>query len=226
MDGKQFDAIAQNLYEGATRRRAIRLLTAGALGGVAGRLGLTESIEAKRKRKKRHKRGDRCYGDLPKRCSPTAGRPGACYPAGYHCCGATLGGGACPPGEDCCPPNQLYPNGYCAGADEVCCPVEKGGGSCPTEFPVCCGPDPTAPVGSCIPQGFKCCSFGGYCYANETCCAPSPGFPQGVCAAPGVMCPRAGAADAQSEQHFVPIRRAEAKPRIERGRTGVAKDEG
>lgn len=219
MDNGQFDRLTQAFHNGATRRVAFRLLTGGALSGAAGRLGFAENSEAKRKRKKKHKRGDRCFGDHPKRCSPTASDPRVgCFPTGYMCCGAANGGGACPPGFDCCPPTQGAPDGNCAGLDEVCCSVEDGGGYCPNHLPVCCGPTPAEPVAQCIPAGLQCCPFGGYCYDDETCCAPSPAFPEGVCAPRGFGCPRAGATDLQSEDRFVPIRRADSVPRGERGR--------
>jgi hypothetical protein len=223
VDGNQFDQIAQTLRHGSTRRAAMGLLAGGGLAGVAGRLGLATVAEAKHKRRKR-KRGDRCYGSHPTRCSPSASHPNQyCFPRGAVCCGPSLGGGACPPGEGCCPPSQAHPEGNCAGVDEVCCSVEAGGGSCPTSHPVCCGPTAGAPAGSCIPSGFKCCPYGGLCYEDETCCAPSPAFPQGVCAPHGAFCPRAGVAE--SDDRLAPIRRAEALPRLERGRLAMDGDD-
>jgi hypothetical protein len=221
VDDQRFDAITQTLRDGATRRAVFRLLAGGTLGSAVGWLALSEDGEAKRKKKKRHK-GDRCYDPLPIRCSPTASHPNDfCFPRGAVCCGAALGGGACPAGSDCCPPTQGAPEGNCAGVDEVCCSVAGGGGSCPTALPVCCGPTPAEPIAQCIPAGFQCCPFGGYCYDDEACCAPSPAFPEGICVPKGWPCPRS--AVAESDQRFAPIRRVTSVARLERRRLAVAR---
>jgi hypothetical protein len=217
MNNQQFDRLSRVMREDATRRTLGRLLAGSALSGLAARWAVPEPAVGKGKRKK-HRRGDRCSGSLPKRCSPTASSQQTCYPAGSICCGPSLGGGACAQGFECCPPTQGAPDGNCAGVDEVCCSVANGGGFCPTHLPVCCGPTLVDPQPQCIPAGWQCCPFGGYCYADETCCAPSATFPQGVCVSPGVACPRGAVAGLQDTGHFAPIRQATSEGRRERPR--------
>ena len=171
-----------------SRRALGRAAAGGALVGLAGRLGFGDPVAAKRKRKK----GDRCFGPRPVRCSPTAAEPLAvCYPRGAICCGSALGGGACPPGSECCAPEPVNPTGSCAPPGNHCCPPAIGG-YCPQYAPTCCPATIQDPLGLCIPTGFRCCTGaqgGGSCRDDETCCPPSAGFPNGSCAPPGWDCP-------------------------------------
>ena len=219
MDDGLFDVLTRSVVSDAgTRRAALRLLAGGACGAVAGRLGFHDAADAKRKRKKKKKNTQTCGGSSPIQCPPPVGAPDEiCYPAGTHCCGSALGGGACYVGHDCCPPSVAYPGGSCALEDEVCCSAAAGGGSCPLSSPICCPPNLLEPEGSCIPTGNTCCSFGGYCAANETCCPPSPAYPYGSCALPGRSCGQF--LDAPSaERSLSPVRRTEAVSRAGRRR--------
>jgi hypothetical protein len=184
-----FDELARLVtQERGSRRAVVRLVTGGALASLSARFALGEEASAKKKRGK-----GRCYGSLPVYCSPTAEDPNAtCYPRGAQCCGKAKGGGACPPGRDCCPPNPRYPTGSCAPTGKHCCPASAGGGYCADVTPVCCAPTLQDPFGLCIPSGFRCCTTaqgGGYCRDDQTCCPPSPGFPNGTCAGAGFACP-------------------------------------
>jgi hypothetical protein len=159
MDDKRFDAFAQTLSDGATRRAAFRLVSGGALATVLGWRALSEDSEAKRKRKKKSKKKprQRCPSDSPTYCPPDAHNPdGLCVPAGFHCCGSALGSGACEGAyPQCCPPTAQDPQGLCIETGSVCCTTEEGGG---------------------------------YCGPGQTCCPPCAGWPDGFCANPGYSC--------------------------------------
>jgi hypothetical protein len=157
MDEKRFDAIAQTLGDGATRRTAGRLLAGGALAGVVGWLGLSADGEAKRKRKKKSKKKKRCPSSQPKKCSPTSLDPqGLCVPSGFTCCSEALGGGACnPENPQCCAPTFQDPGGLCIPGGSVCCTSAEGGGFCGPGA-TCCPPVPGFPDGLCASPGFDC----------------------------------------------------------------------
>jgi hypothetical protein len=158
MDDKRFDELSQVLSNGATRRTLGRLISGGALVGVASWLGVTENGGAKRKkRKKKNKDTQRCPSSLPTSCPGTAANPqGVCAPPGFSCCSSALGGGACDPSNpQCCAPTVQDSAGLCIPNGSVCCTSNEGGGFC----------DP-----------------------GETCCPPCPGWPNGLCASPGYPC--------------------------------------
>ncbi len=227
MEHGQFDALTRSVAGRAgTRRALVRLLAGSALGGVAAVPGFSNAAEAKRKRKKKKKIARLCGGLFPIQCPPPIGAPNEiCYPAGTHCCGSALGGGACFIGNDCCPPSVAYPGGSCALEDEVCCSAAAGGGACHRSSPICCPPSLFEPEGSCIPTGNTCCPLGGYCAANETCCPPSPADPYGFCAWPGYSCSEFLTARG-AERSIAPVRKAEADSRVGRRRlTAEGQDE-
>jgi hypothetical protein len=214
MDQEHFDDLTRTItVDTSSRRAALRLLTGGALGAVAARVGFSESANAKRNKKKKKKPSPRCGGSLPLQCPPPIGAPDEiCYPTGTHCCSSAEGGGACYVGDDCCPPGPGTPNGSCALENEVCCSVAAGGGACSMSSPICCPPSRFEPQGSCIPLGNKCCPQGGYCGANETCCPPTQADPYGFCAWPGYSCAESLAARG-AERRLTPVRRTEAASR-------------
>jgi hypothetical protein len=156
MDDKQFDAISRALRDRATRRLFCRLLSAGALVGMASGLGPTTDGEAKRKKRKK-KAKKRCPSNLPTQCPPTSYDPqGLCAPPGFNCCSDALGGGACEPDNpQCCAPTIQDPGGLCIPNGSVCCTSEEGGGYCdPGE--TCCPPCEGWPNGFCAWPGYPC----------------------------------------------------------------------
>ncbi len=156
MEATRFDAFAQDLNGGASRRTVSRLLAGGALAGLAGWLGLSQEGEAKKKRKKKRKK-DRCPSGLPKKCPPTSLDPkGLCVPSGFTCCSDALGGGACTPDNpQCCAPTVQDPAGLCVPGGSVCCTSAEGGGFCGPGS-TCCPPIPGFPDGLCALPGFGC----------------------------------------------------------------------
>jgi hypothetical protein len=216
-----FDTLTRTAAGARSRRGMLRLLAGGALVSLLGTNHLGGDADAKSKRKKKPHAPRGCGGAYPVRCSPTADDPRAiCFPAGAICCGGALGGGACPPGQSCCPPSVIEPAGTCAGPDQHCCPADAGGGSCPLTSPTCCPPTDDSPAGFCSPSNVTCCNFGNiYCDADEDCCPPSFALPDGGCVRRGTPCPSGD--DWSDERHARRSTAGHAEARVEERRLAV-----
>jgi hypothetical protein len=134
------------------RRAAGRVLLGGAVTAALSRLGGEEAAQGKKRCSRTERICTRHRRCCSKRCCPPYPTQDFkhCAPKGHECCRAAAGGGSCPAGEKCCPPNKKAPEGYC-------CKSSDG----PT---VCCKPDAEHPFGYCCGQGRVCCPSG--------CCDP------------------------------------------------------
>jgi hypothetical protein len=105
MDGSQLDPIVRGWVTGGSRRRALRGLAGGALGGLLARLGVAQEVAADcRRRLRRCERRSQCCGSGAGRTACRELHPmcQAEFP-GERCCG--LEGARCNPlneGCDCC----------------------------------------------------------------------------------------------------------------------------
>jgi hypothetical protein len=149
MDVDRFDAIAIAFFSTVNRRRTLGSL----LGGMLAALGLTETTAKKKKKCKKGcapceqcKKGKCKSKPLGSNCDDgtcclAVGQPqqGArtCAPEGSFCCSAEAGGGACRPGDSCCPPGSVATRGSCAPSNAECCANDNGGFSTPGS-PICC----------------------------------------------------------------------------------------
>jgi hypothetical protein len=170
MDHDGFEALTRAAAsEGATRRRVLRLLTGGMLGGVAARLGLAEDAAARHKRK-RKKKGARCM-TLRQSCTNA------------RCCGSLgCGDNGCDGGNVC----FQHQGGSCTedcdcGGDLKC--SERFGDTCrdrgypetPCEFTSeCCLKDSICGDNGCDATfNTYCCQWepGSLCSGDCDCCA-------------------------------------------------------
>ncbi|MCA9878262.1 MAG: hypothetical protein KC442_10790 [Thermomicrobiales bacterium] len=117
--------------------------------------------------------GECCSGTQPTCCDNALRASGkSCHAATDVCCPANFGGGACPPGTECCP---LRKDGTVArtclepGSSRFCCPVNSGG-ACVAADEECCPPDKTnaTNLGCCL-VGEACCNSTDDCGPGETC---------------------------------------------------------
>lgn len=182
MDAERFDMLARALRTPLSRRTALWTLTTW---GLAAGWPRYDVLATKRRRKKKDKQDNKnkrrcphefslycpglgcCRGDMPTCC------PAGCAPAGYRCCSAALGGGACPSeAPQCCGPTPQSPQGTCVADGTHCC-ASATGGSCPADTPVCCPPGTGPQIGpsrGCCDANFPLC-----CPAESNACAPEGG---------------------------------------------------
>jgi hypothetical protein len=186
MESSQFDALTQAIAPGASRRLAVRALSATALGALATRLGVP-SAEAKCKQVgKKCKKGDKCCGGAKckgKRCR--CSNDGQCG-NGEVCVNGNCAADPtpCPGGEPtcggvCCQPGQLCENQVCVNGDlevnDTCDPDAPG--ACQTGVCGCFGDNNicTCREATCLPPGAgclflkNCCD--GFCIGNAQVCS-------------------------------------------------------
>lgn len=195
MDEQRFEELSKKLATSVSRRQAVRILGATALGGVASLAG-ARGAWARQCRGA----GDNCRSNAEcctRFCDPT-----------FHC--------ACPQGfvvcqDECipaCPPGQL-PNPttcQCECSPAVVCspPRVPNASTCQCECPAgstacgqtaCCAPDQICQNGTCsfcppgeTPCGSACCGSGYVCDAGSGTCT-CIGTPCGdVCCPFGLVC--------------------------------------
>lgn len=168
MDDRRFDAAARALGAGASRRRVLGGLVAGAFGLLAGGRARAQGEDA-----------SACAALLcvtNTKCCSVCGQ-GSCVPIGEPCptdaCpGEACGGAVCGAGEFCC-------NESCS----ICAPLD---GACTQQI---CVDEPGEPAEMGEPCNQVTCGRGEFC-CNESCstCAPIGGVcTQQICAgeAPG-----------------------------------------
>jgi hypothetical protein len=155
MDRNAFDQLTRRwTRHPGSRRHAVALLTAGALGIATGQ---SEPGQAKGKQ--------RCIR-FDHTCDPQGGKPcceeGHCCPAeapdtnplcctaDTACCSVEDGGGCCRSSMPlCCKSSERFP-GFCEEAGGECC-TDAVGGSCPTGF-ACCFDQNATPHATCCPK--------------------------------------------------------------------------
>lgn len=184
MDERAFDRITRSLAAVRSRRGALRLVTAGALGSALGwHVAAPMPIRGKGKGKKNRCRpnwescaigaGKSCCSGADKCCLPYdphgLGEDGPyCTAKDNHCCGPEAGGGSCGNDEICCKTTARYRgvNDYCEKVGGECC-NDPIGGSCAPGFSCCV--DPTA-----SPQ-YTCCADPARAHAGAAAIAPRVG---------------------------------------------------
>jgi hypothetical protein len=200
MDHGAFDALTRALAGGVgPRRSAMRLLTGGALAGLAAHLGLGEVTQAKSKKHrkqhgdkkpsgqlhaagKKHKKHKK-HKDKPKKPKDRKLCDTLCRDEGGRCCrnGDCIRSG-------CCPEEKPCGDGNCAAANE-CCPFKMVCDTC--EEPVCVNGEWECRE-NCPGQGSICCD--GTCVGPcgdgkprnpETCQCECP---EGQWPCPGEVC--------------------------------------
>ncbi len=156
MDGRQFDAAAEWLARGQSRRRVLARLTA-AVSGLTGLALAGEATDAKRGKGKKKKKGkpkvELCHNGKTIKVGNAAVAShlahgdyrGACFascPPGR--CSVATGEVCCPPGSavntDTCRPSGgtcCGAGGFVEGVGAECCPAGSRTTSCPTGQ-VCC----------------------------------------------------------------------------------------
>jgi hypothetical protein len=202
MDHGRFDDLTRSVSGASESRRAVlRLLTGGAMAGLAARLGLADETGANDRYDKRKAKPHR-----------KARRPGAVQTQGKHKgkgngkgkkkakpkppCGPgehRCGPGPCIPSTVCCSDQTRCPDGSCVAAN-ACCPHERPCGDdlcipadscCPDEWR--CGDDSCVPSGECCPDEWQCGD--GSCVTEGQCCAGEKPCGNGVCVSDGQCCP-------------------------------------
>src|SRR5680860_540254 len=166
MEDKRFDALTRSLAQGTSRRRMLKGLFGGLVGGAAvSVVGAQRASAADRALGESCTTEDTCIS--PNICTVVACVSGTCE----------ITEGGCPDGELCCPEQ----GGSCA----PCC--EGGPSNCPTGAPVCLlATDPTnntcvecATPADCPAVPDICteatcigniCGINGGCLLGETCC--------------------------------------------------------
>jgi hypothetical protein len=187
MDGARFDQLARKLSSGASRRRVLGGLIAGAVGTALGRQNAAAQICTP----PCDPQCEQCVfaGTFPPttRCVATVGRPCASdnNPCTADVCGAVAGGRgtcqhqpisgpACPTGDPCAPTGTCQ-NGQCRGGTPKNCPGDACNiGAC----------DPR--TGDCITTPVDCSRLTDAC--NLGVCDPNQG---GCIAQPKITCPGA-----------------------------------
>ena len=176
MDGQRFDDVARLIGTGASRRRVIKGIFAGALG-----LGGVSALRPGASAGGCILTGQSCVDNGDACCdgsSVCAGVPRMCYST-TSCVGET-GGCNTDTGPDCCSGMECVAtdgfNGSCVACgqasdgcttdDDCCGDLFCAGGTCGDMIPSC------EDDGDC-PGGYICCDSGDglYCIANE-CCGP------------------------------------------------------
>lgn len=156
MDDRRFDEMARALGTGASRRRVIGGVVAGALGLLRGGRARAQGEDASACAAVLCLYGTKCCEVCGQGTCVAIGRP---CPVG-DCGGESCGDAVCGAGEFCC-------NESCS----ICAPV---GGVCTQQF---CGDEPEAPVEPGEPCNEVTCGGGEFC-CNESCstCVPIGGF--------------------------------------------------
>lgn len=208
MESDKFDNLVRGAFEGASRRKVVRVGIGSLAASALVTMGLrAEDADAKKKKKKK-KNKVTCTGTTPVTCgagccatnyslcctnADDSTNNTTCNPPANKCCPIEQGGGSCRAGETCCPAGRDAEYGSCAGTNDVCCTTATGGGSCSKESPVCCPSNPanSDDFGECCKTGETCCIGGGAaCPAGKTCDAPT-GY-AGCCVTPPVRSARHG----------------------------------
>jgi hypothetical protein len=205
MDHGAFDALTRAVAGGAGPRRAVvRLLTGGALAGLAARLDLGEVTQAKSKKHKkkdkdkRKKQKDRNEKLCDVLCRDEGGRccrNGDCIKSG--CCPEekSCGDGTCAAANECCPFRMV-----CDTCEEpVCVNGEwECRENCPGQGSICCDGACVGPCGdgkprnpeTCqcdCPEGQRLCP-GEVCWPMDECCPGSQRCGPTSCSEPGECC--------------------------------------
>jgi hypothetical protein len=177
VDGRSFDEISRSVGTGVSRRRVLAGLAAGALAGIAAKIGTVAQGCTRY--------GRPCTGQTC--CNGAACQGGVCRcPAGTSVCN-TLDGPACvacPPGQilgagcrclcattgreagECCADADCGPNAVCQDRVCLCAPA-----ACPRELGFA-GRDPA--TGTCVCSSSNPVDCGALCCPAGETCVPTP----------------------------------------------------
>jgi hypothetical protein len=199
MDHGAFDALTRAVADGAGPRRAVvRLLTGGALAGLAAHLGLGEVTQAKSKKHgkprgdkklsgelhaagKKHKKHKKKDKDKPKKPKDRKGK--------------LCGDGTCAAANECCPFRMV-----CDTCEEAVCVNGEWEcrENCPGQGDICCDGTCVGPCGDGRvrnPETCQCdCPEGQWlcpndvCWPIEECCPGSQRCSPTSCSEPGKCC--------------------------------------
>ena len=198
MESEEFDRIvkaleARRAVGKGSRRNLVRASLGAVAAAVFSQCGLRD-VEGKKKRKKRRKKlsppapVEMCTGERPIACGPGccshllplccpdiyAVDGLACFPRNLKCCTLTEGGGACLPGQKCCPPTleSYYSSGTCNEPDSTCCPSGTSGGfssACPSGTACCPSSLSNLRNRGCCPALLPCCNVDSDCPGAHPC---------------------------------------------------------
>ena len=196
MDHSRFDEMVRQMVgAGETRRALFRLLAAGALSGVATRIGLA-TVAANRVRRPLPKGG----GSNKRKKKRARNKKRASQLFGTTCTGQRCLDGSCAPAGSCCSGKKACPDGTCVARD-VCCPdaerpacgacdvyaCDQGEWVCQSSVPCEGGtPDPATCTCTC-PNGKVLLTDGQTCCDEDRACGYSSGWPT-TCCDDGLIC--------------------------------------